>query len=116
MNKDESYFKGLSDDLKAKRDRFGADCAALGLGVVPCEGTYFLTLDMAPLGLEGDDAALARRLTVEAGVTAVPVSAFYVSDAPRNYLRFCFAKRDSVLDEAVARLRSWLASVCRTAA
>ena len=66
--------------------------------------------------MEGDDAALARRMTVEAGVTAVPVSAFYVSDAPRNYLRLCFAKRDAVLDEAVERMRSWLATVCRTAA
>ena len=77
--------------------------------MIPCQGTYFLTLDMAPLGIEGDDAALARRMTVEAGVTAVPVSAFYGSDAPKNYLRFCFSKRDAVLDEAVDRMRrGWL--------
>ena len=57
------------------------------MGVIPCQGTYFLTLDMAPLGMEGDDAALARRMTVEAGVTAVPVSAFYGSDAPKTFLR-----------------------------
>ena len=56
------------------------DCADIGFGVIPCEGTYFLTLDMAPLGLDGDDVALASRMTVEAGVTAVPVSAFYGAD------------------------------------
>jgi aspartate/methionine/tyrosine aminotransferase len=55
-------------------------------------------------------------MTVEAGVTSVPVSAFYVSDAPESYLRLCFSKRDEVLDEAVARMRSWLKALCRTAA
>jgi aspartate/methionine/tyrosine aminotransferase len=116
LGKDETYFAELAAGLEAKRDRLAKACAALGLGAIPCQGTYFLTLDMGPLGLEGDDAALARRMTVEAGVTAVPVSAFYVSDAPRNYLRLCFSKRDAVLDEAVERMRAWLASVCRTAA
>jgi aspartate/methionine/tyrosine aminotransferase len=116
LAKDESYFVGLAAELEAKRDRLAKACAGLGVGVIPCQGTYFLTLDMAPLGLEGDDAALARRMTVEAGVTAVPVSAFYVSDAPRNYLRLCFSKRDAVLDEAVARMGAWLDSACRTAA
>jgi N-succinyldiaminopimelate aminotransferase len=37
-------------------------------------------------------------------VTAVPLSAFYAGDAPQNFIRFCFAKRDEVLDDAVGRL------------
>ncbi len=69
-----------------------------------------------PLGLDGDDAALAKRMTVEAGVASVPVSAFYVSDAPKSYLRLCFSKRDEVLDEAVERMGRWLKSARRTAA
>jgi aspartate/methionine/tyrosine aminotransferase len=116
LAKEESYFGGLASDLQAKRDRLAEACAGLGLGIIPCQGSYFLTVDMAPFGLDGDDAALARRMTVEAGVTAVPVSAFYVSDAPSSYLRLCFCKRDTVLDEAVERMGRWLASVCRTAA
>jgi aspartate/methionine/tyrosine aminotransferase len=48
-------------------------------------------------------------MTVEAGVTAVPVSAFYQSDAPRSFIRFCFSKRDEVLDAALDRLATWLA-------
>ena len=83
------------------------------MDVIPCQGTYFLTLDMAPLGMDGDDAALARRMTIEAGVTAVPVSAFYGADAPKTFLRLCFSKRDEVLDEAVERMRRWLASMGR---
>ncbi|HEX9904315.1 MAG TPA: aminotransferase [Propylenella sp.] len=116
LAKEESYFNGLAADLQAKRDRLAKDCGNLGLGVIPCAGTYFLTLDMSPLSIEGDDSALARRITIEAGVTAVPVSAFYVSDAPTSFLRLCFCKRDEVLDEAVARMRAWMRSAGRTAA
>jgi N-succinyldiaminopimelate aminotransferase len=116
LGKEESYFNGLASELQEKRDRLATACGRLGAGVIPCQGTYFLTLDMRPLGLDGDDAAMARRMTVEAGVTAVPVSAFYGSDAPRSFLRLCFSKRDEVLDEAVERMRTWLKSVCQTAA
>ena len=83
---------------------------------MPCAGTYFLTVDVAPLGLEADDVALARRMTVEARVAAVPVSAFYFSDPPRNYLRLCFCKKDEVLDEAVERIGHWLEAAAETAA
>jgi aspartate/methionine/tyrosine aminotransferase len=76
--------------------------------VVPCAGTYFITADVAPLGF-ADDVALCRTMTVEAGVTAVPMSAFYDAAGPRNFIRFCFSKRDEVLDEAAARLERWLA-------
>jgi aspartate/methionine/tyrosine aminotransferase len=116
LSKDDSYFKGLAADLQARRDRLAAACVSLGLKVLPCRGTYFLTVDISPLGLEGDDAALARRLTVEAGLATVPVSAFYVSDAPSSYLRLCFCKRDSVLDDAAERLGGWLRASRRNAA
>jgi N-succinyldiaminopimelate aminotransferase len=116
LAKDTSYFSDLAGGLQVKRDRLATACAALGVGIIPCQGTYFLTLDMAPLGLDNDDAALARRMTIEAGVASVPVSAFYVSDAPKSFLRLCFSKRDEVLDEAVTRMRRWLDTAVRTAA
>ncbi len=116
LAKDDSYFNELAGDLQAKRDRLADACAALGATVIPCRGTYFLTLDMRPLGLDADDAALSKRMTVEAGVASVPVSAFYVSDAPKSFIRLCFSKRDSVLDEAVERMRGWLKTARRTAA
>jgi N-succinyldiaminopimelate aminotransferase len=116
LAKDAVYFNSLAAELQAKRERLAQACAALGLGVIPCQGTYFLTCDMTPLGLDVDDVTLARRMTVEAGVTAVPVSAFYSADAPKTYLRFCFSKRDEVLDEAAERMRRWIDSVCKSAA
>jgi aspartate/methionine/tyrosine aminotransferase len=71
---------------------------------------------MSALGLGADDAAMARRMTAEAGLTAVPVSAFYTADPPQTFLRFCFAKRDTVLDAAAERMETWLGLVSRTAA
>ena len=69
-------------------------------------GSYFITTDFSPLGFNGDDVAFCRHITEHAGVTAIPVSAFYdAPDAPRHYARFAFCKRPEVLDEAVARLR-----------
>ncbi len=84
--------------------------------MIPCQGTYFLTLDMRPLGLDGDDAALAKRMTIEAGVASVPVSAFYGANPPNTFLRLCFSKRDEVLDEAVERMRRWLTALGRKVA
>jgi aspartate/methionine/tyrosine aminotransferase len=116
LAKDVDYFDELAAGLQKKRDRLAGACAPLGMDVIPCQGTYFLTLDMAPLGMDGDDAVLAKRMTIEAGVTAVPVSAFYGADAPKTFLRLCFSKRDEVLDEAVGRMRRWLASMGRKVA
>ena len=48
--------------------------------------------------------AFCKHITEEAGVTAIPVSAFYENDPPSHYARFAFCKREAVLDEAIARL------------
>src|SRR5271165_1071691 len=104
LAKDDAYFATLAGDLQAKRDRLGAGLAAIGFGVLPTYGSYFITADFAPLGFSGDDVAFCRQITERAGVCAIPVSAFYVTEPPRHYARFAFCKQDAVLDEAVARL------------
>jgi aspartate/methionine/tyrosine aminotransferase len=111
-------FAGMAREMEGKRDRLAAGLANLGFRVLPCSGTFFLSADFAPLGFDGDDDAFCRTITVEAGVSAVPVSAFYqgagqpaggppASGVPRSLARFCFAKRDAVLDEAMSRLARW---------
>jgi aspartate/methionine/tyrosine aminotransferase len=108
LGKDDGYYAGLAGDLAGKRDRLASGLARLGFGVAPCAGTYFVTADVAPLGLTGSDAELCQRMTIEAGVTAVPVSAFYDGNAPESFVRFCFSKRDEILDGALERLASWI--------
>lgn len=103
----DGYYSTLAADMQRKRDRLAASLAAIGFDVLPAQGTYFVTTDFRPLGFEGTDEAFCRYLTTEAGVTAVPVSAFYDEPerAPRHLVRFCFCKHDATLDEAVERLQ-----------
>jgi aspartate/methionine/tyrosine aminotransferase len=117
LAKDDVYFAGIGTALQAKRDRLAAGLASLGLTVLPTHGSYFITTDFAPLGFAGDDVAFCRHITEHAGVTAIPVTAFYdAPDAPRHYARFAFCKREAVLDEAVARLRKHFSERVLTAA
>ena len=85
-----------------------AGLAALGFSVLPCAATYFLTCGFEGLGLGRTDVEACETLVTRAGVAAVPVSAFYGSDAPSGYIRFCFCKQDTVIDEALARLSAFL--------
>jgi aspartate/methionine/tyrosine aminotransferase len=103
LAKDDAYFEGLRADLQRSRDRFAAGLSSLGLTVIPSQGTYFLNIDIAPLG-ETDDVAFCRRLVTDHGVAAIPVSAFYATQGVKNVVRFCFAKRDATLDAALERL------------
>jgi len=104
LGKEDGYFTGLAAAMQAKRDRLTAGLAGAGLTVLPSAGSYFVVADYGATGFDGDDAAFCRHLTVEAGVTAIPVSAFYAGAEPGRCVRFCFCKRDEMLDEAAARL------------
>lgn len=103
LGKDDGYFEGMRADFQRSRDRFATGLRGLGFQVLPSAGTYFLNLDIAPLG-ETDDVDFCRRLVMENGVAAIPVSAFYAQGAVKNVVRFCFAKRDATLDAALERL------------
>jgi aspartate/methionine/tyrosine aminotransferase len=103
LGKPAAHFDAMRGDLQARRDRLARSLGAAGLAALPTEGTYFLNVDLAPMGLR-DDAAFCRRLVAEAGVAAIPVSAFYADASMRSVVRFCFAKNDATLDGAAARL------------
>jgi N-succinyldiaminopimelate aminotransferase len=102
----EDYFLTLATDMQHKRDRLAGALSEIGFEVLPAHGTYFVTTDFRPLGFNGSDEDFCRHITMEAGVTAVPVSAFYDQpvQAPRHFVRFCFCKHDRTLDDAVNRL------------
>jgi len=101
----DAYFTGLAADLAAKRDLLRAGLADAGFTVHPSAGTYFVTVDIRPLG-ETDGLAFCRALPHRCGVVAVPTVVFYddvAAGAP--LVRFMFGKRREVLEEAVTRLR-----------
>jgi aspartate/methionine/tyrosine aminotransferase len=104
LGKADDYFSGMRRDFERSRDRFAQGLRTLGFPVLEAQGTYFLNVDLAPLGLNEDDQSFCKRLVVEHKVAAIPVSAFYAADPIRSVVRFCFAKRDQTLDSALERL------------
>ena len=110
LGKDDAYFDALNGDMRARRDRLDAGLADIGFDVIPCEGTYFITTDFRPLGFNGTDEEFCRHITIEAGVTAVPVSAFYRGGGIDHFARFAFCKDDASLIEALRRLKAHFGS------
>lgn len=88
----------------AARDRLARGLEAQGYAVLPAEGTYFLSLDLAASGIAADDVAFCDRAVREAGVAAIPVSAFYAEAPVTSVVRLCFAKRDDTLAAGIAGL------------
>ena len=101
--KEDAYFTAMRASFQRSRDRFSNAMSGLGFSVLPSSGTYFVTVDIAPLG-ETDDVSFCQRLVKDHGVAAIPVSAFYAQNPVRSVIRFCFAKKDSTLDAAIDRL------------
>ena len=98
----------LAASLATKRDVLAQGLMDAGFDVFHTSGTYFLTADGRPLG-EDDAVALCERLPLEAGVVAIPLSAFTAepSDRVRSLVRLAFCKKREVLEDAARRLRSW---------
>jgi aspartate/methionine/tyrosine aminotransferase len=109
LGKSDAYFAGLASELERRRDRLAGGLRAIGLDVLHAGGTYFSTLDITRLGFGADDVEFCRRLVVEVGVAAIPISVFYEVEPVRNLVRLCFAKQDAVIDRALERLRAQFA-------
>jgi len=102
---DDSFFAGLPTPLARSRDRLAAGLTALGIPTLPCDGTYFLVLDIARFQHPGeDDVAFCRRIVQEIGVVFIPMSAFFESSTTKHLVRACFCKADATIDAALARL------------
>jgi len=104
LAKEDAFFHDLRCDLQRSRDRLSAGLTSIGFPVIPAQGTYFLNVDIKPLGLNETDEAFCRRLVTEHRVAAIPVSSLYEDDPVTSVIRFCFAKRDATIDEALQRL------------
>lgn len=90
-------------DFQAGRDRLRAGLEAAGLVTLPSAATYFLSVDLAASEIDLDDARFCDRL-IEAGVAAIPVSAFYPDNPVTSVVRFCFVKEAATLDAAIQRI------------
>ena len=104
LGKDQGYYDGLTAMLSARRDRLAKGLRGVGFDVLETGGSYFISADFRPLGFRGGDEEFCRHITEKAGVAAIPVSAFYQGKDVTHFARFCFAKTEAAIDEAVTRL------------
>ncbi len=100
----DSYFDEFARTHQGKRDRLASDLETAGLRVYRPQGTYFITADIRPLGLT-DGIAFCLDLPVSAGVVAIPSAVFYQDRRNgESLIRFCFAKNDTMLEQAGVQL------------
>ena len=104
IREEPQHYEQLGAFYQAKRDRFREQLLATKLKPLPVPGGYFQLVDYSAVS-DLPDTAFVKWLTIEHGVTAIPLSPFYQTPPPQQRLvRLCFAKNDATLDAAVARL------------
>lgn len=96
-------YRQLGSKLQQKRDYFQELMQATKFKALPSYGSYFQLYRYGHITDESE-IDFAVRLTKEYGITAIPVAAFYKDGTDNKVLRFCFAKKEATLEEAVNRL------------
>ena len=94
---------GLKDFYQKKRDFFVELLKATPFKIIPAQGTYFQLADFSGISDESE-MDFVKRLTIDYGVAAIPLSAFYHNTDDHRIIRFCFAKKEETLEQAVERL------------
>jgi len=102
---DDEYFEKLAEKYRMKREML---CGALDeAGLTPCvpQGAYYVLADVSMLpGVDSKERAMY--LLDKTGVASVPGESFFKGSVGERIVRFCFAKEDSVIEEACRRLRT----------
>ncbi|HSE12591.1 MAG TPA: pyridoxal phosphate-dependent aminotransferase [Rudaea sp.] len=103
LEKDPQHYLDLPKFYQAKRDHFRALLAASKFKLQAVSGAYFQLVDYSAISGK-DDLTFCEWLIREAGVAAIPVSAFYETPPNSRLIRFCFAKKEDTLAAAAERL------------
>jgi methionine transaminase len=101
---DPAPYVNLPAFYQAKRDLFRSGLAHTRFKLLPCEGTYFQSVDISDVSPLGE-ADFCKWLTSEVGVAAIPTSAFYGNGFDQHVVRFCFAKKTETLELALQKLQ-----------
>ena len=102
----ESYIPEFQKQYLEKRDLFYKGLVELGFTPYLPQGTYFM---MCPIHnkTQKKDIEYAMELLIEKKVATIPPSVFYCkSKEGEKYLRFCFAKKNETLKQALINLKA----------
>jgi methionine aminotransferase len=103
LSKPESY-RGVSDLYRPKKELFYELMRETVFDLIPTYGSYYALANYSSYS-DMPDTEMALWLTQEIGVAAIPISVFYKDKRDDKVLRFCFAKKDETLRNAVQKLR-----------
>jgi methionine transaminase len=101
--KNKEAYLSLPAFMQEKRDYFKQLMQQTRFTMQESFGSYFICGSYERISDEADKD-LAIRLTKEAGVATIPVSAFYQNGKDDKVLRFCFSKKKETLEAAVEKL------------
>ena len=86
-----------------KRDLFRKGIEKSRFNILPCDGTYFQTLDYSNISNKSD-IEFTEELTKSHGVASIPISVFSEQNEHKNIIRFCFAKQNETIQKATSLL------------
>ena len=97
----------LSQFYQQKRDLFLAGLGNTAWTWHATQGTYFQLLDYSTMYPDWDDRQMCDYLAHEHKIVGIPVSAFYqVPPSNQRLIRFCFAKTEETLNQALQQLKT----------
>ncbi|MEM7294122.1 MAG: methionine aminotransferase [Pseudomonadota bacterium] len=102
---DTVHLSGLGAFYQGKRDLFCGGLKRTKFAFTPSTGTYFQLVDYSALS-ELPDTEFCNAIT-RRGVAAIPLSPFYKNPPNHRLARFCFAKNDETLLDALDILASF---------
>ena len=105
LHSNTEFYESLPAFYRQKRDHFCDLLSATRFRLSPAKSTFFQIVDYRDISDE-TDVAIAKEWTREIGVASIPLSVFCEEPFTGTRLRFCFAKDDATLTEAVERLAS----------
>lgn len=97
-------YTGLSGFFQDKRDLLAKGLSEIGFDVLIPEATYFLSASYKKFSDSGD-LEFAQWLTKEHKVATIPFSSFYEDGTDENVIRFCFAKKNETIEQALENLQ-----------
>ncbi|NOL50538.1 methionine aminotransferase [Pelistega europaea] len=105
--KDKSTYMGLSQFYQQKHDLLFNGLAKTNFKPIKSAGTFFLLANYSTISNK-DEYTFVSDLTREYKVGLIPVSAFYRNpnspEANNHLVRFCFAKYNDTLNNALSRI------------
>ncbi len=100
---DKDSYQSLAPFMEKKRDYFQQLMKGTRFAPMPSYGSYFQCYRYDRISDE-KDKDFAIRITKEYGIATIPVSAFYKNGTDNKVIRFCFAKKESTLEQAAEKL------------